>query len=159
MTPKLLYLLAFSGFIACDGSRPASPPPEQTVGPEVLQLRLRVSQTVLQASDLLTIRMYATNPTALAAVARVDCLHYGLGVVMRSPSGALEDVFTGIPPCKVPDLPPTLRIAPGRTDSSFYGQTSFSRGKPPGEYHLQVVFRTLDGVFAGETVVLQFQPD
>ena len=122
----------------------------------MLQLHLTASRAELRPSDDLVVRLYATNPTSRPAVARVDCRHYGLGLILRSPTGSIEDVFTGIPPCKVPTLPPTLRIAPGATDSAGYGWGSFALGRAAGDYELQVVYRTLDGVFTGQTIALRF---
>ena len=84
---------------ACGTVAPSAP--EATVGPEALQLGLTASTTELGPLDQLSVRMYATNPS-LYPVARVDCFHYGLGLVLRSSSGAVEDVFPFIPPCKVP---------------------------------------------------------
>ena len=129
---------------------------EKAATPEVLQLHVTASRTELRPSDDLVVRLYATNPTSRPAVARVDCRHYGLGLILRSPTGSTEDVFTGIPPCKVPNLPPTLRIAPGATDSAGYGWGSFALGRAPGDYDLQVVYRTLGGVFTGQTIALRF---
>ena len=157
-TTTLARILSFVGCAAC--GTPAQP--EQTIGPEVLRLTLSTSATVLHRGDQFRVRMYAANPAALPAVARVDCLHYGLGLVLRAPPGGSQDIFTGIPPCKVPSLPPTLRIPPGVTDSTNVGWSRFWPGiadvDPPGDYALQVVYRTLDGVIEGQTIVIHFLP-
>lgn len=131
---------------------------EETVTPEVLRLHLTASRAEVRPADDLVVRLYASNPTFRPAVARVDCRHFGLGLILRLPSGTSEDVLTGIPPCKVPNLPPTLRIGPGATDSVWYGWVPFALGKAPGDYELQVVYRTLDGVFTGQAIALRFLP-
>ena len=135
---KFVAGLGLGCLIGCEGTEPASPPVKAVATPEVLQLHVTASRTELRPSDDLVVRLYATNPTSRPAVARV------------------EDVFTGIPPCKVPTLPPTLRIAPGATDSAGYGWAPFALGRAPGNYELQVVYRTLDGVFTGQTIALRF---
>jgi hypothetical protein len=152
---RILAVLAL-GLVACGPGATAPPPPEISVGPETLQLSLVVSSTELRPADQLMAKLYAANPASFPAVTRVDCLHYGLGLVLWLPTGAAQDVFTGIPPCKVPNLPPTLRIAPGAIDSTGYGWNSFARGYPPGQYLLQVVYRTVAGMASGPAVALRF---
>ena len=151
-------VLGLSFLLGCAGTEPSLPPAEVTASPEILRLGLLPSRTELRPTDDLIVHVYATNPGSVPVVSRVDCRHYGLGLILRSPEGAVEDVFTSIPPCKVPNLPPNLRIAAGATDSAVYGWSPFARGKSPGDYQLQVVYRTLDGVVPGQTVALRFLP-
>jgi|CXWL01.1.fsa_nt_gi hypothetical protein len=155
LRPRIVAVLAFA-LAACGAGVTAPPPPEITVGPEALQLSLAVSSTELRPADQLLATIYAANPSSFPSVARVDCLHYGLGLVLRLPTGAIQDVFTGIPPCKVPNLPPTLRIAPGAIDSIGVGWSNFAMGYPLGQYQLQVVYRTVTGTTSGPVVSLRF---
>ena len=156
----LTRILSLVGAAACATTCSNPTLPEETAGPEVLQLTLSASATDLHRGDELVVRMYAANPGALPSVARVDCIHWGLGLVLHSPSGASQDLLTHIPPCKIPNLPPTLRIAAGVTDSAFAGWVPFwpqaAGFDSPGDYGLQVVYRTLDGVIQGQTITIRF---
>lgn len=152
---RRLTLLA-AGLASCGSGTPLPAAPETTVGAEVLQLSLVVSSTDLRPSDHLVVEVYATNPSPFHAVVRVDCRHFGLGLQLRRPSGLVEDVFTGIPPCKIPTLPPTLRVEAGAVASATYGWGAFTSGYPVGEYELQVVYRHLDGTKTGPIQALRF---
>ncbi len=131
---------------------------EPTAGPEALELRVNLNRMVFAPEDTLIAEVRARNPGVLPVVAGVTCINYGPGLELQGPSASPERVFTGIPPCKVPNLPPTVRIEPGASWGIGFGTTAFFRGREPGVYRIMVVFRTVQRTYSGQVVEVTVGP-